>query len=102
MHAAIKRIILRLRDTSACAVRNVLGNVYLSSVTINLWYEQREQLNSRSGGALSQGAGLRIRCIAMQKRAVQFTKKPYLQLFLSETADKFILSKKASVMPCTL
>ena len=25
----------------------------------------------------------------MQKRAVQFTKKPYLPLFLSETADKF-------------
>ena len=25
----------------------------------------------------------------MQKQAVQFTKKPYLPLFLSETADKF-------------
>ena len=25
----------------------------------------------------------------MQKRAVQFTKEPYLPLFLSETADKF-------------
>ena len=32
---------------------------------------------------------LRIRCIAVQKRAVQFTKKPYLPLFSSETADKF-------------
>ena len=30
---------------------------------------------------------LPIRCIAMQKRAVQFTKKPYFPLFLSETAD---------------
>ena len=32
---------------------------------------------------------LPIRCIALQKRAVQFTKKPYLPLFLSETADTF-------------
>ena len=48
---------LRLRDTRARAVRNVLGNVYLSSLTKNLWYEQREQLDSRGGGALSQGAG---------------------------------------------
>ena len=32
---------------------------------------------------------LLIRCIAVQKRAVQFTKKPYLPLFSSETADKF-------------
>ena len=38
-------------------VRNVLGNVYLSSLTKNLWYEQREQLDSKGGGALSQGAG---------------------------------------------
>ena len=42
---------LRLQDTHARAVRNVLGNVYLSSLTKNLWYEKREQL------ALSQGAG---------------------------------------------
>ena len=48
---------LRLRDTSARAVRNVLGNVYLSSLTKNLWYKQREQLDSRGGGTLSQGAG---------------------------------------------
>ena len=48
---------LRLRNTCACAVRNVLGNVYLSSLTKNLWYEQREQLDSGGGGALSQGAG---------------------------------------------
>ena len=39
------------------AVRNVLGNVYLSSVTKTLEYEEREQLDSGSGGALSQGAG---------------------------------------------
>ena len=48
---------LRLRDTRARAVQNVLGNVYLSSLTKNLWYEQREQLDSGGGGALSQGAG---------------------------------------------
>ena len=48
---------LRLRDTRARAVQNVLGNVYLSSLTKNLWHEQREQLDSRGGGALSQGAG---------------------------------------------
>ena len=32
---------------------------------------------------------LPLRCIAVQKRAVQFAKKPYLLLFSSETADKF-------------
>ena len=48
---------LRLRDTRARAVRNVLGNLYLSSLTKNLWNEEREQLHSGSGGALSQGAG---------------------------------------------
>ena len=45
--------VLRLRDTRARAMRNV----YLSSLTKNLWYEQREQLDPRGGGALSQGAG---------------------------------------------
>ena len=49
--------VLRLRDTRARAVRNVLGNVYLSSLTKNLWYEQPEQLDSGGGGTLSQGAG---------------------------------------------
>ena len=49
--------LLRLRDTRARAVRNVLGNVYLSSLTKNLLYEEREQLDSGGGGALSQGAG---------------------------------------------
>ena len=48
---------LRLRDTRVCAVQNVLGNVYLSSLTKNLWYEEHEQLHSGGGGALSQGAG---------------------------------------------
>ena len=38
-------------------MRNVLGNLYLSSLTKNLWYEQREQLDSGGGGTLSQGAG---------------------------------------------
>ena len=47
---------LRLWDTRASAVRNVLGNVYLRSLTKNLWYEQRQQLDSGGGGALSQGA----------------------------------------------
>ena len=45
---------LRLRDTHVRALRNVLGNVYLNSLTR---YEQHEQLDSRGGGALSQGAG---------------------------------------------
>ena len=48
-----KQLTLRLRDTHARAVQNV----YLSLLTKNLWYEQREQLDSRGGGALSQGAG---------------------------------------------
>ena len=48
---------LRLRDTRARGVWNVLGNVYLSSLTKNLEYEEREQLDSGGGGALSQGAG---------------------------------------------
>ena len=39
------------------AVRNVLGNAYLSSLTKHLEYEECEQLDSGSGGALSQGAG---------------------------------------------
>ena len=38
-------------------MRNVLGNLYLSSLTKNLWNEEREQLDSGGGGALSQGAG---------------------------------------------
>ena len=32
-------------------------HIYLSSVTKNLEYEEREQLDSGGGGALSQGAG---------------------------------------------
>ena len=44
-------------DTRALAVRNVLGNLYLSSLTKNLWYEECEQLDSGGGGTLSQGAG---------------------------------------------
>ena len=38
-------------------MRNVLGNLYLSLLTKNLWYEEREQLDSGGGGMLSQGAG---------------------------------------------
>ena len=48
---------LRLRDTHVRAVQNVLGNVYLSSLTKNLCYEQHEQLDSGGEGTLSQGAG---------------------------------------------
>ena len=44
---------LRLRDTCAHTVRNV----YLISLTKNLWYQQREQLHTGGGGALSQSAG---------------------------------------------
>ena len=35
----------------------VTGYLYLSSLTKNLWYEEREQLDSGGGGVLSQGAG---------------------------------------------
>ena len=91
------------------AVRNVLGNVYLSSLTKNLWYKEREQLDSGGGGALSQVQGMTEAftdtLYSLAKQAFQFTKKPYLPLFSSETADKLpgiMLSKKASVMPCTL
>ena len=48
---------LRLWDNRVRAVQNVLGNVYLISLTKNLWYEEREELDSGGGGALSQGAG---------------------------------------------
>ena len=46
-------------------------------------YEQREQLDCGGGGTLSQGAGQDgsfyryAVAIAVQKRAVQFTKKPF-------------------------
>ena len=56
-HVRALEVQLRLRDTRPRAMRNVLGNVYLSSLTKNLWYEQREQLDSGGGGTLSQGAG---------------------------------------------
>ena len=49
-------IALRLRDTCARAVRNALGNVYLISLTKNLWYEQHEQLDS----------GVEVRCHKVQ------------------------------------
>ena len=34
-----------------------MGNVYLSSLTNNLRWEERDQPDSGGGGALSQGAG---------------------------------------------
>ena len=53
-------------------MQNVLGNVYLSSLTKNLEYEEREELDSGGGGVLSQGAGhdgsfLFICCLAREK-----------------------------------
>ena len=42
---------------AACNDMCILGNAYLSSLTKNLEYEEREQLDSGGGGALSQGAG---------------------------------------------
>ena len=43
-----------MANNNTRVVRNVMGNVYLSSLTE---YEEREQLDSGGGGALSQGAG---------------------------------------------
>ena len=34
-----------------------IGECILKLANQNLWYEQREQLDPRGGGALSQGAG---------------------------------------------
>ena len=47
---------LRLWDTHAHAMRNLLGNVYLSSLNKNLWYEEREELDSGGGGAGHDGS----------------------------------------------
>ena len=54
MTSSLISLELRLRDTRVSAVRNVLGNAYLSSLTKKLWYEEREQLDSGGGSALSQ------------------------------------------------
>ena len=51
--------------TRARAVRNVLGNVYLSSLTKNLWYEQREELDSGGGGTLTEALDPIIRSITI-------------------------------------
>ena len=48
--------ILRLRDTRARRVK-CFGKCILNFANQNLWYEEREQLDSGGGGALSQGAG---------------------------------------------
>ena len=101
---------LRLRDTRARAVRNVLGNVYLSSLTKNLWYEEREQLDSGGGGALSQGAGHdgSFYRYAVQPCKNEHFSSPKSCIYRFSQARQQInlpgimLSKKASVMPCTL
>ena len=42
----------------SCACRaKCIGKCILKLANQNLWYEQCEQLDSRGGGALSQGAG---------------------------------------------
>ena len=103
---------LRLRDTRARAMRNVLGNAYLSSLTKNLWYEQREQLDSKGGGggALSQGAGHDgsfYRYAVYLCKNEQFS-SPKSRIYRFSQARQqinlpgIILSKKASVMSCTL
>ena len=57
--------------------------MYLISLTKNLWYEEREQLDSGHDGSF-----YRIRCIAVQKRAV--SPKSHIYLFFSSgTSDKF-------------
>ena len=90
-------------------MRNILGNVYLSWLTKNLWYEQREQLDSGGGGTLSQGAGLTEGFMdtlySRAKTSSSVHQNAVFTAFLSETADKFAKDyaiKKASVMPCTL
>ena len=92
------------------AVQNVLGNAYLSSLTKNLEFEEREQLDSGGGGALSQGAG---HDGSFYRYAVQTCKNeqfssPKSRIYRFSRARQqinlpgIILSKKASVMPCTL
>ena len=69
-------------------MRNVLGNIYLSSLTKNLWYEQRKHLE------------VEVCCHKVQGMAEAFTNTLYSHaktsssvhqkaLFSSETADKF-------------
>ena len=63
-------------------MRNALHAEIL--VAKNFQYEEREQLDSGSGGALSQAAGhagrriLQIHCIAIQKQAVHVHQKTVL------------------------
>ena len=39
-------------------MQNVLGNLYLSSLTKNLWNEEREQLDSGGGGGCHKVQGM--------------------------------------------
>ena len=50
-------VVVKVTGYSCAPCENVLGNVYLSSLTKNLWYEQREKLDSGGRGTLSQSAG---------------------------------------------
>ena len=72
-----------------------IGNVYLISLAVEVRCHKVQGMTEAFMDMLCSHA----------KQAVQFTKKPYLPLFSSETADKFariIISIKASTMPCTL
>ena len=53
----MSRCVVKVTGYSCARHAKCIGNVYLVSLTTNLWYEEREQLDSGSGGALSQGAG---------------------------------------------
>ena len=50
--------ILKVTGSSCARRAKCIGNVYLISLTKNLECEEREQLNSGGGGALSQVQGM--------------------------------------------
>ena len=68
-----------------CTVSSIIKSIPFKTSPASCRYCCKRGLRDffRSSG------NLRIRCIAVQKRAVQFTKKPYLPLFSSDTAYKF-------------
>ena len=98
-------VTLRLRDTGARAVQNVLGNLYLSSLTKNLWYEEHEQHDSGGGGDKVQGM---TEAFTDTLYSLAKTSSSKSRIYRFSRARQQInlpgimLSKKASVMPCTL
>ena len=75
--------------SGTCRVK-CIGKCILNFANQNIWCKEREPLDSGGGGALSQGAGHDGKLYSRAKTSrFQFTKKPYLPLFSSETADKF-------------